>query len=104
MEYGQKRVQRHYEKNKNPTVFFSIRFLGLPDQPLCNLPPSPDDQQLFFDRLEQVMDIIKITLSSDLSVDRLECEAACQRAAGGTARRRNSACGKIGSTPGAPTA
>lgn len=59
MEYGQKRVQRHYEKNKNPTVFFSIRFLGLPDQPLCNLPPSPDDQQLFFDRLKQITEIVK---------------------------------------------
>lgn len=58
-EYGQKRVQWHYEKNKNPTGFFSIRFLGLPGQPLCNLAPSPDDQQLFFDRLEQITEIVK---------------------------------------------
>lgn len=58
-EYGQKRVQWHYEKNKNPTGFFSIRFLGLPDQPLCNLAPSPDDQQLFFDRLKQITEIVK---------------------------------------------
>lgn len=58
-EYKQKRVQWHHEKNKNPTGFFSIRFLGIPDQAICDLTPSPDDQHLFFERLDQITDIVK---------------------------------------------